>query len=379
MHSDYRLTVKITAWASEHLINRTDLWGGYGSSGPYTAPAKSRRGRELLDRNRLTNHFAGRETVGIHALSRDSTCRWIAFDIDAHDEDADATANWATTERIADVALAAGLEPLGEDSNGRGGYHVWIMFDEPIPGELAYRLALWIKRQAGAPGVEAFPKQPEINAARPCGNWLRIPGKHPRRDHWSRIWNADTERWISWPDAADALIHAPINDAGVAEELRPILPPLRKSEPIPLAVIPDAAEPVCVSDLMRTSIRKQGDRNHGLLSLARYWKASRLPEAVAVARGVAFTRRIPRHLTTSDLSDGEIRANVESVIRAVYTGHYPFDCRYMWTLGTSDQPVACNIGDCQFINPSQRIRTRPVERLGPIVVRVLHHMEVQVV
>jgi hypothetical protein len=39
---------------------------------------------------------------------------------------------------IANCLLQLGFRPLVLDSEGRGGIHIWIIFDRPIQSELAY-------------------------------------------------------------------------------------------------------------------------------------------------------------------------------------------------------------------------------------------------
>ena len=138
-------------------------------------------------------------------------------------------------------------------------------------------------------------------------------------------------------------MHAPINDPDTAEALRPILPPLPKRADVPLVVNP-GTRPLCVRDLLERSIRKTGDRNKGILSLCRYFKAAGIPEEQAVAECIGFVRRIPPALTTLQLTDQEIETNVRSVARSVYAGNYPFGCGYLWNLG-----VACDRAACSFI------------------------------
>jgi hypothetical protein len=48
---------------------------------------------------------------------------------------------------------------------------------------------------------ETFPKQPNILPGQ-YGNWLRIPGRHHSREHWSRVWNGS-----QWLDGKPAILH----------------------------------------------------------------------------------------------------------------------------------------------------------------------------
>ncbi len=53
---------------------------------------------------------------------------------------------------------------------------------------------------------EVFPKQPEItaNGKGSCGNWLRLPGRHPKRDQWAAVW--DGGEWLHGDDAIDFMV-----------------------------------------------------------------------------------------------------------------------------------------------------------------------------
>jgi hypothetical protein len=56
------------------------------------------------------------------------------------------------------------------------------------------------------PEVETFPKQPDVNASRPYGNWIRVHGRHHTRDHWERVWHWTEERWLEGQEAVDYIL-----------------------------------------------------------------------------------------------------------------------------------------------------------------------------
>src|SRR5262249_54010872 len=39
---------------------------------------------------------------------------------------------------------------------------------------------------------------------KPCGNWLRLPGRHHGRDHWSLVW--DGTEFVGGDEAIDAIL-----------------------------------------------------------------------------------------------------------------------------------------------------------------------------
>src|SRR5262245_20979268 len=95
-------TSELTEWVLARLVNRTDRCGGdyttpAGETAQCTRPTKG-PADDFLDARRIEAHFrTGRaaDIVGVHALGPGSTGKWLAVDIDAHDETADPDANRA--------------------------------------------------------------------------------------------------------------------------------------------------------------------------------------------------------------------------------------------------------------------------------------------
>src|SRR5262249_50839093 len=134
--------------------------------------------------------------VGLHTTNLTNNSRWCAVDLDSH----------GPTSTPAHVNLAAvinwygrlqelGFHPLLEDSDGAGGYHLWPVFDEPVPTPNVFAFVQWLVRDHAAQGMpnppEIFPKQARIKPGG-FGNWLRLPGRHHSRAHWSPVWNGST-------------------------------------------------------------------------------------------------------------------------------------------------------------------------------------------
>lgn len=188
----------------EAWINRTDCYGAYRKGGAqYTSKTK-------LTPAVLKAHLAGKRTIGLHTTSPESTSRWACIDIDAHDGERE-DANHAKALETAEAFRARGCDPLIEDSDGRGGRHVWVFFAEPAPTPDVYALAQDVCPEGG----EAFPKQPNVNpepGPGHYGNWVRLPGKHHKRDHWSRFWSGGD--WIEWADGiAEMMEDPPLSEA----------------------------------------------------------------------------------------------------------------------------------------------------------------------
>jgi hypothetical protein len=130
-------------WAMERLVNRRDVWSQYtlkaGEIRVVMLPIKERRrlGTDMVTHEKLKRHFTGRSPahlIGLHSISDHSTCKWFAIDIDLHDEkvlnaDEIATANLAAALEWSARLQEAGFDPMLMDSNGAGGYHVWVLLD----------------------------------------------------------------------------------------------------------------------------------------------------------------------------------------------------------------------------------------------------------
>ncbi|MCU0648059.1 MAG: PriCT-2 domain-containing protein [Gemmatimonadaceae bacterium] len=212
------------AFVMAELVNRRDVWGGYlpmhrreaGADKVRTCPPVAKRGHVALSRLVLYRHFVGRDVgdvIGLHAMSASDMARFGAFDFDAHGGGVDLLAlehavTWCT-ERLAEF----GLGVLIEDSDGGGGAHLWVRFDAPVDGASLFALLTHIASTChAATGVrpETFPKQPSTRGA--FGNWLRLPGRHHTRAHWSRLARPGTA-WSVGRDAVACLLEWPASSA----------------------------------------------------------------------------------------------------------------------------------------------------------------------
>jgi P4 family phage/plasmid primase-like protien len=195
----------LAVWADKYLVNRRDAFGHY-------VTVEHRKDPDLTaytDKNSLTlevlqRHFEGKSTgdlIGLHSTSRDQdgTCRsrWAAVDVDRHDNSVDAAVTWKAAKSLYERARNLGFRCLLFDSNGRGGYHLLLIFDRPVETRRVYRFLKWITRNWKCLGLvtapEVFPKQESIASER-FGNWLRLPGRHHTHDHYTRVWNGS--EWL---------------------------------------------------------------------------------------------------------------------------------------------------------------------------------------
>ncbi len=223
-----RYSDKLAEWALERLVNRRDVWSQYtmknGEVGVVMLPIKERRkaGTDMVTVNKLRRHFAGRAVshlVGLHSISDHSTAKWFAIDIDMHDEnvinaDEIVRANGAAAQEWCRRLRADGFDPILMDSNGVGGYHIWVLLDTEYALADVFDYADALRADWETYGLprkpEIFPPKREVKEDDlPYG--LRLPGRHHTRKHYTRVWNFDPlgdNEWLEGGEAVEAMLNA---------------------------------------------------------------------------------------------------------------------------------------------------------------------------
>jgi hypothetical protein len=216
---------ELAAWTMLRLVNRADVWGRYlkakqESAGQtrnkaITAPFRDERGKVFLNASSLEKHYKGQSVLGLHSTSSDWTSRWLAIDVDRHDPDdlsVSAEANFVAAQGWHRQLAGQGLDPLLLDSNGEGGFHLWLLFDEPLATAGVARFGRELVADYQTRGLderpEVFPGRPEWDR---YGDWLRLPGRHHTRAHYTRVWNDEPwadEPWLEGHDAIDRILRA---------------------------------------------------------------------------------------------------------------------------------------------------------------------------
>lgn len=229
---------ELAHWAMQTLVNRKDVWGQYSVLTPterqklanagkqgykaMTLPAVNQRSPEAsnVTIDKLTRHFASRrnrkpQIIGLHAKSSEQTSLWFGIDIDNHSSEAHIDDD--TSRRNLNAAVAwmrqlqsQGYDPLLLDSNGAGGFHLWVLFSKPAPTDqvFAFVQALisdWQDRSLDKL-PETFPKRLKEES---LGSWFRLPGLHHTREHHARVWQGDEgldDPWLSGHAAIDTIL-----------------------------------------------------------------------------------------------------------------------------------------------------------------------------
>jgi hypothetical protein len=222
-----RYSEDLAEWAMERLVNRRDVWSQYtlrdGKISVVMLPVAERRklGTDMVTLTKLQRHFSAKSPahlIGLHSISDHSTCKWFAIDVDLHDEslpgaDEVAQANFDAALGWAESLRDAGMEPMLFDSNGVGGYHVWILLDKEYKLEDVYDFADNIRSEWQELDLPRKPEQfPPKRVVGPddLPYTLRTPGRHHTRHHYTRMWNFDAvdgeNEWLEAGDAIEAMI-----------------------------------------------------------------------------------------------------------------------------------------------------------------------------
>ncbi|WMW25953.1 hypothetical protein RE474_04330 [Methanolobus sediminis] len=179
-----------------HLINRFDTFAEQNVNGTQYF----RVAVPITDKI-IENHIAGKITIGAYSTSKEGTCKWICFDVDAHRKKDDTEEDVIQKEIKAEDDLQnltsfldrMQLKYLVESSGSPHSYHVWLFIKE-VEVEKAYYFANAIAKEAGFDG-EVNPKQRTWNRNNQYGNLVKLPfALHRKHNVFSSIhgWEGET-------------------------------------------------------------------------------------------------------------------------------------------------------------------------------------------
>lgn len=123
-----------------------------------------------LQDGHLLRHLNGEITLGTYCLDQESQTRFVVVDADIDIQLA----------RLADIArgLAESAVPAYLEGSRRGG-HLWLFFEQPVPGQEARAFGRGLLKSYGLTGIELYPKQDRL--ADGPGSLIRLPfGVHRR-------------------------------------------------------------------------------------------------------------------------------------------------------------------------------------------------------
>jgi len=249
----------------EHLVNRRDVWSQYTVSKDevrvFMLPIPERRklGTDMVTHEKLKRHFSGKQPghlIGLHSISDHATAKWFAIDVDLHDEKAInagelARANFNAALEWSQRLQADGFDPFLMDSNGVGGYHVWTLLDKEYPLADVYDYANELRSDYAEFGLlkkpEIFPPRREVDKDS-LPYTLRLPGRHPRRPFYNRLWNfdpLDETQWLEGGEMIEAMLAT--RPAKLLRQSRKKPEKMREVAPKPSKKIPKSKKTrVCV-------------------------------------------------------------------------------------------------------------------------------------
>ena len=167
------------------------------------------------------NSYAAKDVIGVYPLFSDGTCRFLVFDFDNHEKNAEKRdfANTDDTwieevEAMRDICTLNGIEPLVERSRSGKGAHIWIFFDKQISAALVRKFGFaLLDKGAEQVNLKSFnyydrmlPAQdPLENVA--IGNLIALPLQgRALKDGNSAFVDSN---WNAYPDQWNALLSKP--------------------------------------------------------------------------------------------------------------------------------------------------------------------------
>ncbi len=179
-----------------------------------------------LERKQIIAHLKGEsedatDVIGVYPLLEDETCRFIVFDFDNHEKDAEKSdfANtdtvWkAEVDTLRKICVLNGIDPLVERSRSGKGAHLWIFFNKPIEAALARKFGnALLRKGAESVNLKSFsyydrmlPMQDHLPNGG-IGNLIALPlqGQALKEGNSAFV----DENWNAYPDQWEVLLSKP--------------------------------------------------------------------------------------------------------------------------------------------------------------------------
>lgn len=175
---------------------------------------------KTITKKDILNHLQGNaynasDVIGVYPLLSNGTCRFMVFDFDNHDKDAEekdfanSDDTWVEeVESMREICVLNGIEPLVERSRSGRGAHVWIFFDKPIAASFVRKFGFaLLDKGAEQINLKSFkyydrmlPAQDSLPEDSAVGNLIALPlqGKALQDGNSAFIdgnWNAYPNQW----------------------------------------------------------------------------------------------------------------------------------------------------------------------------------------
>lgn len=185
-----------------------------------------RQAYKKLEKQQILSHLRGdsadaSDVIGVYPLLPDDTCRFIVFDFDNHEKDAEKS-DFANTDDIwkgevdtlRQICVINGIDPLVERSRSGRGAHLWIFFQKPVEASLARKFGnALLRKGAQSVSLKSFryydrmlPMQDRLPMGG-IGNMIALPlqGQALKEGNSAFI----DENWNVYPDQWKVLLSKP--------------------------------------------------------------------------------------------------------------------------------------------------------------------------
>jgi hypothetical protein len=174
------------------FVHRKDVYAIQTNKGAYVPVKKE------ITISDIESHLKGEKTIGLYCLEKDNTVKWACVDMDLKKACSKCGSEHTFVkknnlycqdckadiydEELKNFFLHANMvyESFLDynvilEFSGRKGYHIWILFDNPIHATLAKQIVTSRLNRLEIPRVEVFPKQTELSESLKYGNLVKIP------------------------------------------------------------------------------------------------------------------------------------------------------------------------------------------------------------
>ena len=167
---------------------------------------------EIIAKHLLGYREDGTDVIGVYPLFPDGTCRFLVFDFDNHEKEAEKSdfsnenEDWHDeVDALRLICKQNGIDALVERSRSGKGAHVWIFFKNPIPASIARNFGfLLLDKGAATINLKTFRyydrMYPSQDAANTIGNLIALPlqGQALKSGNSAFVdenWNAYPDQW----------------------------------------------------------------------------------------------------------------------------------------------------------------------------------------
>jgi hypothetical protein len=203
---------RVAEGLSKTFIQRWDLFPQQEEDGRY------RCYHEPLTMDHMVSHLRGEITLGAYLLDPNNQTRYVVLDAD-EDGEFDAL-RWMASQI-----------PSYLETSRRGG-HLWVLFDQPIPGKYAKKFGQGLLKEMNV-DMEVFPKQ---GVSKGPGSLVRMPFGIHRKTGERYPFIRPNGQWLGkWTDQMEVLMKPQTVGMDLIEQFMP------KKEPTPMKE-PSASE-----------------------------------------------------------------------------------------------------------------------------------------